>query len=106
MPYSIQLTPLAVHGLKGIRAFDRRRVVDEMERQLKHQPTVETRNRKCLDALVPEFESHPPVWELRVGDYRVFYDVDDAVLTVHVRAVRRKEQGQTTEDITNDTGNS
>jgi hypothetical protein len=34
-----------------------------------------------------------------VGDYRAFYDVDEDAATVYVRAVRRKEPGQTTEDI-------
>jgi mRNA-degrading endonuclease RelE of RelBE toxin-antitoxin system len=42
----------------------------------------------------------PLVWELRVGDVRVFYDVDAEAQEVNVRAVRRKGQGQTTEDIT------
>ena len=31
-----------------------------------------------------------PVWELRVGDHRVFYDVDAEILVVIVRAIRRK----------------
>jgi hypothetical protein len=31
-----------------------------------------------------------------VGEYRVFYDVDEPGQVVYVRAVRRKEQGQTT----------
>ena len=43
--------------------------------------------------------AEPPIWELRVGDYRVFYDVAPAEQVVYVRAVRRKPAGKTTEDI-------
>jgi mRNA-degrading endonuclease RelE of RelBE toxin-antitoxin system len=60
---------------------------------------VPTRRRKCLLDLTPSFEHELPVWELRVGDFRVFYDVQEDELRVHVRAVRRKEARQKTEDI-------
>jgi mRNA-degrading endonuclease RelE of RelBE toxin-antitoxin system len=99
MAHTVQLTRSAASELNAIRAYDRRRIVDEMERQLIDQPTVETRNRKCL-AAPPSFASAiGPVWELRVGDYRVFYDVDSDARTVYVRAVRRKTPNQTTEEI-------
>lgn len=106
MAYSVELTALALSNLKAIRAYDRRKIVAEIDQQLPHQPAVETRNRKKLDSLVPDFEHRPPVWELRVGDYRVFYDIDDESETVTVRTVRRKEHGQTTEEITHDADNS
>jgi mRNA-degrading endonuclease RelE of RelBE toxin-antitoxin system len=99
MAYKIELTRSAAGELRAIRAFDRRRITDAMEAQLPHQPTVETRNRKCLVGAVPTFEHIPPVWELRVQDYRVFYDVDADANTVFVRAVRRKPPDQTTEDV-------
>lgn len=97
--YDIEIADLAVEELKGIRVYDRRRVVDAIRNQLTHQPTVTTRNRKRLESTVPEFEHTPPIWELRVGEYRVFYDVDETDQVVYVRAVRRKQPGQTTEDI-------
>ena len=40
-----------------------------------------------------------PVWELRVGEYRVFYDVNEQEARVIVRAVRRKRPYQATEEI-------
>jgi mRNA-degrading endonuclease RelE of RelBE toxin-antitoxin system len=61
-------------------------ILDSVERQLKYQPTVETRNRKPMrpNPLAP--------WELRIGDLRVYYDVeDDPELVVHVRAIGIKE---------------
>jgi mRNA-degrading endonuclease RelE of RelBE toxin-antitoxin system len=58
-----------------------------------------TRHRKCLNVAVSDFEYMPPIWELRVGDYRVFYDVDEAAQVVSVRAVRLKDAGRTTGEI-------
>lgn len=99
MPFDIILADLALEELKAIRAFDRKRILAEMDDQLKHQPTTVTRNRKRLDGVVPDFEHDPPIWELRVGDYRVFYDVNEASETVQVRAVRQKVQTSTIGDI-------
>jgi len=105
MAYEIEITDIAIDELRNIRVFDRRRLVDMMRSQLTHQPTVATKNRKRLDAAVPDFEHVPPIWELRVGDYRAFYDVDDTTRTVYIRAVREKRHGQTTEDIIHERGN-
>ena len=51
------------------------------------------------DKLVPPFEAVPPVWQLRIGDHRVFSDVDSVHKKVFVRAVRRKPPHLTTEQI-------
>ena len=99
MAYKIELTRSAANELKAIRAYGRRRIIDEMDAKLAYQPTVETRNRKRLDGASASFEHVPPIWELRVGEYRVYYDVNPDANTVHVRAVRRKTPDQTTEDI-------
>lgn len=99
MPYEILIHELAAEELEQTRAYDQRRIVDDIEQQLSHEPTVPTRRRKCLENLVPSFEHEPPVWQLRVGDFRVFYDVDDDSQQVHVRAIRRKDPEQTTEEI-------
>ena len=58
-----------------------------------------SRNRKELTALVPPWEHVPPVWELRVDEYRVFYDVDPGARLVVVRAVRRKGRSTTKEIV-------
>ena len=97
--FDIEITALAVDGLRGIRPFERRRILEEMHKQLESQPTLITRNRKRLDGAIPDFEHVPPIWELRVGEFRVFYDVDEAARSVAIRAVRRKQQRQTTGDI-------
>jgi len=97
--FDIQITDVATKELKDIRAFERRRIVEEIDNQLTYQPTQATRNRKRLDSAVPDFEYVPPIWELRVGEFRVFYDVDEPALIVVVRAVRQEEPDQTTEDV-------
>ena len=100
MPYEIRIHELAVAELAALRKYDQRRILDAIEEQLTQQPTLATRRRKCLIGLTPEFEHLQPVWELRVGAVRVFYDVDEGSQWVHVRAVRRKEPTERTKDIT------
>jgi len=97
--YEIRVSEDVEKDLRRIKARDRRRILDTMEEQLSHEPSVETKNRKILVNLIPPFETVPPVWELRVGDYRVFYDVDEGDEVVYVRAVRRKPPQRTAEEI-------
>lgn len=99
MSFHIQLTSSAARELKAIRVYDRRIIVDEMETQLCQQPIIATRNRKPLSGVSPSFEYVPPLWELRVGDYRAYYDVDLDAEKVYVRAIRRKTSDQTTEGL-------
>jgi mRNA-degrading endonuclease RelE of RelBE toxin-antitoxin system len=48
---------------------------------------------------VPPWTAEPPIWELRVGVFRVFYDVATEVDVVYVRTVRREPPHRTTEEI-------
>jgi mRNA-degrading endonuclease RelE of RelBE toxin-antitoxin system len=67
---------------------DRVIVLDAVDLQLGHQPNLETRNKKLLrpNPLAP--------WELRIGDLRVFYDIEEETeAVVHIRAVGIKEHG-------------
>jgi mRNA-degrading endonuclease RelE of RelBE toxin-antitoxin system len=97
--FTIEFSKGALEDLAGVRPFDRRRILAAIETRLGHMPTSESRNRKQLRSLVPPFEAVPPIWELRVGDYRVFYDVDEDVRRVYVRAIRRKPPYRRTEGI-------
>jgi mRNA-degrading endonuclease RelE of RelBE toxin-antitoxin system len=58
-----------------------------------------SRNRKPLFNLAVPWQPERPVWELRVGRYRVFYDVDDQDRVVYVRAIRSKMGGRRMEDL-------
>lgn len=97
--YVIEFSEETLDELASVRAFEQERILEAIERQLSHQPTAETRNRKMLEGLAPSFEAVPPIWELRVGEYRIFYDVDEDEKKVYVRAIRRKPPHKTTEEI-------
>ena len=67
---SSRYSEIVASHLAEFRAFDRRKILDQIDSQLSHQPTAETRNKKKLEGLVPPWEHVEPVWELRVGDVR------------------------------------
>ncbi len=87
--YRIELSPECEEHLRALTARDRSIVLDALEGHLAHQPTVETRHRKLMrpNPIAP--------WELRLGDLRVYYDVEDAPEPlVHVRAVGVKHHNE------------
>lgn len=72
-----------------LTARQQRLVLDAVDEQLTHEPTVETRNRKPMrpNPLAP--------WELRIGNLRVYYDVEeDPKSLVSIRAVGIKERNK------------
>lgn len=99
MSFDVQIVPSAVEELKAIQVFYRRQIATAIEAQLMHQPTVATKHRKRLQNVEPSFEYEPPLWELRVGEFRVFYDVDEASASVFVRAIREKPPHAATERV-------
>ena len=99
MAYEIVIHELAIKELESLRTFDQRRVLTDIREQLAHQPSVPTRRRKSLIDLRPSFEHELPIWKLRMGGFRVFYDVTEKEKRVNIRAVRRKQAQQRTEEI-------
>ena len=97
--YDIRLAESVEEDLGKIPVFYRNQILDAIEDQLAYTPDSPTKHRKLLANLIPPWEAVPPVWELRIGEYRVFYDVSEEQSTVYVRAVRRKPRGKRTEDI-------
>ena len=97
--YTIEYRAGSVRDLKDLRAYDRKRLLDRIEEQLLYQPTLETRNRKPIPGLKPPWEYQEPIWQLRIGSFRVFYDVDQTELLVMIRAIRHKPPHKTTEEI-------
>jgi mRNA-degrading endonuclease RelE of RelBE toxin-antitoxin system len=87
--------------LKKLRTYDQRVILKEIEKQLTHQPERGTKKKKLLEDLGPpdDWDAVPPMWQLRIGDFRVFYDVDLGNKRVHVRAIRKKPPHKTTEEI-------
>jgi mRNA-degrading endonuclease RelE of RelBE toxin-antitoxin system len=74
----------AVGHLRDFTARDRTLILDTVARQLTHEPTVPTRNRKLLraNAIAP--------WELRIGSVRVYFEVQDMLAIVTIRAIGMK----------------
>ena len=97
--FTIVFAESVKEDLKGLRAYDRRLLLDIIEKQLTHAPNMATKQRKLLHALVPPFEAMLPIWQLRVGAFRVFYDVNEKECQVYIRAIRRKPNHLKTEEI-------
>lgn len=84
--YRIEYSPPSHEHLAALKAGDRARVLDTVDVQLLHQPTVITRNRKAL-------QPNPLArFELRIGTLRVYYEVDEERRVVEVRAVGIKDR--------------
>jgi len=97
--YGIRFSEGVRGDLKRLKTYVQRIVVDAIERQLKHEREKQTKNQKLLHNLIPPVEAVPPIWELRVGRFRVFYDLDEEQKIVYVRAVREKRLHRRTEEI-------
>ncbi len=97
--FGLEFSAGVKEDFKRLRAYDRRIILEAIERQLRYAPHVETKTRKRLRNLAPPFEAIPPIWQLRVGAFRVFYDVNEEERRVAVRAVRRKPVHLNTEEI-------
>ena len=82
--FRIELTPEAVEDLRMLRKFDQQQILTAIETQLPEQAAQETRNRKRLRP------NQLAEWELRVGVFRVFYDVDLDDALVKIEAVGYK----------------
>ena len=82
--FDVVLTVEAVGDLRLFEKPFRQPIMREIEEQLLHEPMQETRSRKRLRP------NHLAEWELRVGEFRVFYDVLADSQEVKVSAVGRK----------------
>src|SRR5271170_7507805 len=84
MPFQIELTQNALDDLDRFKRRERNIILDGIEEQLAREPLQETRNRKQLR------ENPLSHWELRLGQYRVFYDVVEVEQRVKVIAIGHK----------------
>jgi mRNA interferase RelE/StbE len=85
--YTIILKRSAIADLDALRKYDATQIANAMERYLQHDPTKESKSRiKRLRGI------SNPDYRLRVGDYRVFYVVDEDARQVDVLRVMHKDQ--------------
>jgi mRNA-degrading endonuclease RelE of RelBE toxin-antitoxin system len=85
--YSIEYTEEALKDLEYFRKPEQQLILDEVDLQLTYQPTTETNNRKRLRP------NSVAEWELRIGKYRVFYDVREEATPEIVKIVRIEAVG-------------
>lgn len=70
MKYKIILASAALEDLKHARAYDCTMIKDKIREHLSHQPT------RLSETLIKRLRGlNKPQYRLRVGDYRIFYDV-------------------------------
>jgi len=87
--YRIEYSPEAEDHFRALSARQQRIVLDTVNRQLAFQPMMETRRRK------PMRPNPVAPWELRIGDLRVYYDVEEEPqAVVYVRAVGIKQRNR------------
>lgn len=95
MKFEIILSPEAVEDFKSIQAHDRSLIRSALETYLRYEPTKVSKSRiKRLRGLTR------PQFRLRVGGYRIFYDVTDKAVEV-LAIVSKKEAAKWLEEFAN-----
>jgi mRNA-degrading endonuclease RelE of RelBE toxin-antitoxin system len=81
MPFRLRLATEVKEHIDALTARQRSIAFDGIRRHLSEHPLEESRNRKRMrrDSVAE--------WELRLGDLRIYYDVDVQEGTVRILAV-------------------
>ena len=82
--FEVKFTSSALDDIAPFKRRERKTILDGIDKQLVYEPHVETRNRKRLR---PNRTSE---WEVRIGKYRVFYDVRQTERIVEVTVIGEK----------------
>jgi|SRR6267378_704270 len=83
--FQIAYTDSALDDISTFRKNEQTTIFDKVDQQLIYQPDVITRNRKRLRP------NDTAQWELRIDDFRVFYDIDFDEEKVEVKVVGLKQ---------------
>jgi mRNA-degrading endonuclease RelE of RelBE toxin-antitoxin system len=83
--FQFELTESAKEDLRQYTAAELKTIVSGLRVQLTDQSDVETANRKRLR------ENPVATWELRIGRFRAFDEIDQSEVRVTVVAVGHKE---------------
>ena len=85
--FEVKLVPSADGDLDYFKAHEQKAILDAISKFLEVDANVETRRRKRLrpNPVAP--------WELRIGDYRAFYEITGDWL-VRVLAIGHKERNE------------
>jgi mRNA-degrading endonuclease RelE of RelBE toxin-antitoxin system len=83
--FEIAIRPAALEQLRGLRRVDAVAILDAFDRYLRQAPDRPSGNR--IKRLRGQQDT---TYRLRVGDYRVFYDIGKSVVTV-VAVLHRRD---------------
>ena len=83
-PFEFEFVRSARADLAFFEVFIRRQILDSMDLHLRYQPMAATSRVKPLRP------NQVGNWELRVGDYRVIYDVDEDLRQVTIKVIGEK----------------
>jgi mRNA-degrading endonuclease RelE of RelBE toxin-antitoxin system len=86
--FHLEITESVRDDLRFLRPFAQRRILDALAQQLPNESLTAIRHRKPLRP------NDLSTWELRVGTYRIFYDVEEERATVRVKAIGWKEHNR------------
>jgi mRNA-degrading endonuclease RelE of RelBE toxin-antitoxin system len=82
--FNINLTEGAQADLDWFAAYAQRIILDGIELHLRYQPTLGSRR-------IISMRPNPVAgWELRLGDYRILYDVEESTRIVTIQAIGEK----------------
>ena len=92
MAFNILFTIESENYLAQLSAFHKKSIVTEIVQHLTHQPTTLSKSRikQLRQPAIAEYR-------LRVGDFRVYYDVNSQENTVTVLRIWEKGRGLTPE---------
>lgn len=84
--YTIEFSAEAETDLKWYSRREQNIILDGIKTNLRYEPTKVTLNRKPCRLDPGRFAD----WELRIGAYRVYYNVDESVQVVAIERIGDK----------------
>ena len=86
--YRIVVRPHAVAQIRRLRRIDAVAILDAIETHLRHEPDRVSRSR------IKRLRGKPSAtYRLRIGDYRVFYDLSEGAVVV-VAVLHKREAAE------------
>lgn len=99
--YVVAYDKSAEQTVRGLRTYDKRQVLDAIDEHLEATPTQTSKS--TIKKMAQPFWCQ---YRLRVGDYRVYYDVDEEQGAVLIREVTKKGRQETAKERDDDPSGS
>ncbi len=86
--YEIIYTQASLADLKWFKKHEQVQIIDAINTHLKYQPDRETRNLKRMKSNLYA------QWELRIGNFRILYNIEQEVQIVEIQRLGEKQGNQ------------